>query len=245
MKSIRSLRIFIITFIAAPISMLLGTGETEQIFFQANVQFAEEQYQEAITLYLQALELHPSANIHYNLGNAYYQTENTGLARLHWEKAIAMNPRHAAARFHRDMLLKEWNLAEQSSGFWYNFIARLSINQWVMITTLSFWAIAFLWLMRRWRPNNKWSALSIAAATLLLTLGSSSAWLLSPELNKAIVTDKEATLRVAPTPGSPISQALAEAQSITVGTQYGEYHRVTLSNGQEGFLHQGQWRSIR
>jgi tetratricopeptide (TPR) repeat protein len=243
MKTKNSLLIIICAFIAAPFAWM-GASEAEQLFFQANVHFAEEHYAEAIPLYLKALELQPSANIHYNLGNAHYLTGNTGLARLHWEKAIAMNPRHATARIHRDMLLAELSLSENNSGFWYNFIARFSINQWVMVTALSFWAMAFLWLLRRTRKTTILGALTIPAA-LIFTLGLCSAWILSPELNMAIVTDSEATLRIAPTPGSPISQALTEAQGIIIGPQYGEYNRVTLSNGQEGFLRQGQWQSIR
>lgn len=244
MKAINIAYILIFIFIAAPSITLAVAKDAEQVFFNANVYYAEGQYEEAIPLYLQALDSFTSSNIHYNLGNAYYQTGRPGLARLHWEKAIAMNPRHAPAQFHREMLLNEFNLGEQQSGYWYNLLAKLSFNQWVLIATASFWIMLFFWLWQRARQNNRLVFLMPIPA-LMFILGLNAIWMLSPELNKAIVTDAEATLRVAPTPGSPISQTLTEAQGITIGQKYGEYYRATLHNGQEGFIRQGQWQSIR
>jgi tetratricopeptide (TPR) repeat protein len=221
-----------------------GSAAAEPLFFQANVYYAGEQYDQAITYYLQALQVHPTAHIHYNLGNAYYKTGNSGLARLHWERALVMNPGHASARLHRESLLAELRVDDYNAGFWHGFIVRLSFNQWLILTVLAFWSLAFLWLLKRFFKAN-WSVLLIAPCALLLLLGLSALWLLSAQLNKAIITSSEASLRIAPTPDSPITQTLAEAQSLSIGTQYGDFFRVTLQNGSEGFLHREHWQAIR
>lgn len=65
----------------------------------ADSAYSKENYDEAIALYNNLLgERGRSAEIYYNLGNAYYRKGEIGNAVLSYERALRVNPSHADAR---------------------------------------------------------------------------------------------------------------------------------------------------
>lgn len=65
----------------------------------ADSAYSKENYDEAIALYNSLLdERGRSAEIYYNLGNAYYRKGEIGNAVLSYERALRVNPSHADAR---------------------------------------------------------------------------------------------------------------------------------------------------
>ncbi len=65
----------------------------------ADSAYSKENYDEAIVLYNSLLgERGRSAEIYYNLGNAYYRKGEIGNAVLSYERALRVNPSHADAR---------------------------------------------------------------------------------------------------------------------------------------------------
>lgn len=65
----------------------------------ADSAYSKENYDEAIALYNSLLgERGRSAEIYYNLGNAYYRKGEIGNSVLSYERALRVNPSHADAR---------------------------------------------------------------------------------------------------------------------------------------------------
>ncbi len=62
------------------------------LFTKANKLYENGKYTEAATLYKQVLAANPVAEVHYNLANAYYRSNQLGLAILHYEKTLLLNP---------------------------------------------------------------------------------------------------------------------------------------------------------
>jgi hypothetical protein len=55
-------------------------------------------YKQALDSYQKELEEHPnSADLEYNIGNCYYRLNQPGLAALHFERALAIEPTHTEA----------------------------------------------------------------------------------------------------------------------------------------------------
>ena len=67
--------------------MLLTT-----LFADANAQYAEGNYAEAATQYEQILQEQPTAEVYYNLGNAYFKQGELAQSILAYERALRLKP---------------------------------------------------------------------------------------------------------------------------------------------------------
>ena len=71
---------------------------------EADEAYQKEQFSEAASLYEEILQTQgESADIYYNLGNAYFKLKNTAKAVLNYERALLLNPGDADIRFNLDM----------------------------------------------------------------------------------------------------------------------------------------------
>ncbi|MBT5749797.1 MAG: tetratricopeptide repeat protein, partial [Flavobacteriales bacterium] len=72
-----------------PLFFTLNSSAGEQLFLQANSEYANENYSTAIFLYdsilANGLE---SAELYYNLGNCHYKTQNLANSIWHYEKSL-------------------------------------------------------------------------------------------------------------------------------------------------------------
>lgn len=236
-------RLIFVLLLAPALSLQGEERNAEQLFFDANMLVAGGAYDEAVPLYEAGLSQRPSANLHYNLGNAYYGLGNFGRARLHWEKTLAMNPRHSSAATNRQVLLRELDLPEPSLSFGTRIAHVFSFNQWIWIGVLAFWWVLFSVLARRWKKSG-WLTLSIGIGAAGLLAAAVSLVLLSPARQDAIVLDEGASLRVAPAPGSPVAAPLRPVMRVRVTGSYGDFSRVRMVDGQEGYLQKDQVEKI-
>ena len=65
----------------------------------ADKAYAAEHYQQAIADYEELLKQGANADIYYNLGNAYYRTNNLTRAIINYERAALLAPGDADVRF--------------------------------------------------------------------------------------------------------------------------------------------------
>ena len=70
---------------------------------QADSAYAQEHYQQAISDYETLLKQGVSAELYYNLGNAYYRTDQMPKAVLNYERALLLSPGDADIRFNLQM----------------------------------------------------------------------------------------------------------------------------------------------
>jgi len=70
---------------------------------EADKAYTEGNYAEAVTLYEKEQEKGVSAKLYYNLGNAYYKTDQIPLAILNYERALLLAPGDKDIRFNLEM----------------------------------------------------------------------------------------------------------------------------------------------
>ncbi len=82
--------------VALIISEGAGAGPTKQ---QADAEYAKGNYQEAIRQYEAILGEELSADLYYNLGNAYFKTDELTKAIVNYERALKLAPSDKDIRF--------------------------------------------------------------------------------------------------------------------------------------------------
>ena len=103
---------------------------------QADSAFQQERYQQAAQLYEQLLKRGESADIYYNLGNAYYRMDDITHAVLAYERALLLSPGDADVRFNLQMARAKTidKIVPESEMFfvtWYRSLVRLmSVDAW-------------------------------------------------------------------------------------------------------------------
>ena len=103
---------------------------------EADSSYIRGQYQQAISDYEALLKQGVSAEIYYNLGNAYYRTENITHAVLNYERALLFSPGDRDIRFNLQMARSKTidKIIPESEMFfvtWYHSLVNImSVDGW-------------------------------------------------------------------------------------------------------------------
>lgn len=143
---------------------------------QANEAYEQEDFKKAIELYETALkEQGKSADLYYNLGNAYYKDNHYAEAILNYERALLLSPGDEDVRFNLDMAKSHiTDKIEPVETFfltmWFHSVRdSLSSNAWAVVGIVSFLLIIvclfllFFYAHRRAEKNRFFSGAYIGA----------------------------------------------------------------------------------
>lgn len=114
------------------------------LFVNANTQYSEGNYAEAISIYQQQIVEQPSAEVYYNLGNAYFKQGELSQAILAYERALRIKPSYKDAQhnlqFAQSRIID--NIEDTQSFFlsqWLTAIRNaLSLQLWMVISISMF-----------------------------------------------------------------------------------------------------------
>lgn len=103
------------------------------LFAEANAQYAEGNYAEAASQYQEILANQPSAEVYYNLGNAYFKQGELAQSILAYERALRIKPYYKDAKHNLQFAQSRIvdNIQDTHSFFlsnWFKAI-RNSLNQ--------------------------------------------------------------------------------------------------------------------
>ncbi|NMB74257.1 MAG: hypothetical protein GYA21_03905 [Myxococcales bacterium] len=228
--------------------------ELFEVFRRANQAYLAGDYAAAITGYeriLNAGRIHP--DVTYNLANAYYRAGRKGLAVLFYEKTLSKNPADEAARFNLSLVQKELidrvlptGGATSAEPPWEAFVRSLpptGLTYVFLGLYLVFFAVAVTRRFVRSRPLYRllfW--VNVPLLCLALVAGSLLAARMYAEerVHYSVVIVPTAPLREGPERTAKALMELHEGLKVRTLSESGEYVRVRLSNGVEGFLLRNQ-----
>lgn len=238
-----------------PILLLSNTPQTR--FEQANDAYTKGQYKKAIEQYEGILaEGDQSAELHYNLGNAYYKSKEVGRAILNFERALVLNPSDSDTAYNiglikeqlpdqldvvGDFFLKKW---------WQNVHSSLTATTWAVLTILGLWlggGSFIVWLLGTTRGRKKQGFIAGLVLLILSTLFFFAAKSQgSKELNsrKAIVLAEKIEVRNGPDAESTTLLPIHEGLKVELLDQIGDWWKVKLSNGEQGWLPKSELEEI-
>src|SRR5881296_3235909 len=129
-------------FCTLPTPSLLAQADAE--FAKANQEFAQGHFKEAISGYEALIRSGQwSANVFYDLGNAYFRTGDFGRAILNYERALALEPHHPEATANLQIARDEAHALELQPGRLERYLEFASVNQYTVTATVAFWIAVF------------------------------------------------------------------------------------------------------
>ena len=223
----------------------------------ADNEYQKGNYQQAITDYNEVLKKGESADIYYNLGNAYYRTDNLPQAILAYERAALLNPSDKAIRQNLEFVRNKTidKITPQDETFFtVAYRSVVNINNADGWGTLSIVAIvAALVLMLAYLFSNPLIVRKIGfygAAVCLVVFAFSMlfAW-----QQKRAYTNRDGAVVVAPvvnvkkTPADSSTDifVIHEGTKVTItDSTMKDWCSITLADGREGWLKKAQIENI-
>ena len=137
----------------AVLLMLLPMTANAATKADADSAYVDGNYQEAIKAYESLLKHGESAELYYNLGNAYYRTENITRAVLNYERALLLSPGDGDIRFNLQIARSKTidKIVPESEMFfvtWYRSLVNImSVDGWGRMALVSLALVIVLFLV--------------------------------------------------------------------------------------------------
>src|SRR6266511_3958753 len=127
---------------ALSISSLSAQADAD--FAKANRDFAQGHFKEAISGYEALIrDRQWSANVFYDLGNAYFRAGDFGRAILNYERALALAQHHPEATANLQIARDEAHALELQQSWPERYLQFASVNQYCIAAAIAFWLAMF------------------------------------------------------------------------------------------------------
>lgn len=215
----------------------------------ADVAYQKGNYQEAIRLYNEVLKQGVSADVYYNLGNAYYRSDNLTQAIIAYERARLLSPGDKDIRHNLDIARSKTidrMLPTERLFFseWYEAVRNsFSIDEWAHIALFSLVVALLLFLVYLFVEQFIVQRISFYLSIALLVVflfGNLFAWQLKDYAENsafAVVTVNSVTAKKTPNNQSGDAFVIHEGTHVDVtDSSLKGWVSVKLPDGREGWL---------
>ena len=224
---------------------------------EADSAYARGEYQQAIKDYEALLKQGASADLYYNLGNAYYRTENITRAVLNYERALLLSPGDRDIRFNLQIAQAKTidKIVPESEMFfftWYRSLVNLmSVDGWAR-TSLASLALLIVLLLIYLFSDRIWlrkiGFFGGIVLLLLFVVSNVFAWQQKQNLlyrKGAIVIVPSVTVKSTPANNGTDLFILHEGTkvNITDGSMKG-WKEIRIADGKEGWIESKQIEEI-
>jgi tetratricopeptide (TPR) repeat protein len=140
----KSGKLFVDLCCAAICIFVAASAFAQTDFDRANQEYAQGHFKEAIAGYETLVRSGPlSANLFYDLGNAYFRTGDFGRAILSYERALALEQHHPEAAANLQIARDEARALEMQQSWPERYLQFANVNQYSATAAVGFWAGAF------------------------------------------------------------------------------------------------------
>lgn len=224
---------------------------------EADSAYARGEYQQAIKDYEALLKQGASADLYYNLGNAYYRSENITRAVLNYERALLLSPGDRDIRFNLQIAQSKTidRIVPESEMFfftWYRSLVNLmSVDGWARTSLVSLALVIILLLVYLFSDRIWLRKIGFFGGFVLLVLFILSnvfAWQQKQNLlyrKGAIVITPSVTVKSTPASNGTDLFVLHEGTKVTItdGSMKG-WKEIRIADGKEGWLESKQLEEI-
>lgn len=228
---------------AASASQMQKTAAAaDESYRKGNYPSAVEQYNEVIA------NGFSSADLYYNLGNAYYRLDRFADAILCYERALRLNPSHSDAK--QNLALANSKTQDRIATLpqfflaaWYNtLVTRITPHAWRIIVLLFLALLAASFVIFRLAHQltlRKAAFIAIIASATLMLLSIILLLISTARFNSrdaAIVMQPSVAVKSSPESQSVDKLILHEGTRVVISEDLSGWHKITLADGTTGWL---------
>lgn len=223
----------------------------------ASAAYTNQNYEKAVDFYQRVLDHGmTSADLHYNLGNAWYKQGKFPEAILHYEKALKYNPAHEDARVNLKMVnnLITDRIEPASEPFykrWYRGIWRsMPLKTWTLFSIGGFIVLLLailLFVFSRSVTLKKTvlpvGLLAVIVMTISLIMGAESRAYLE-DTHKAVIFEPSLNVKSAPDQSGTDLFNIHEGLRVEIKQQLGEWTEIEIADGRVGWVPADAYKKI-
>lgn len=231
---------------AAPIE----SDDSDAVFERGNQAYLHGDYKAAIDDYEQLLAVgSTSADLHYNLANAYAKSDRLGPAIYHYELALSLDPTQDDARANlalvRQAAASRWQDKLQGAErdpLWVRALQGYTTGGLTLLFLAAYVVMFGLALAVYLLPNG-FARVALASLLAFSALGSAGTggllfgrWYLAHKVEQAVVLPDELPVKEGPDPSTQTSFSIHAGLRLRLVEHEQDWVRVRLSNGLEGWV---------
>ena len=240
------------------IFFLNAQSQVEVVFDEGNALYNQGNYTEAIEKYTSIINNgSESAELYYNLGNAYYKINDIANSIFYFEKSLLLDPNNNETKnnlsFSQNMTLDriETVPVNQVSKFISKFTNLFDYNTWFLISIIFEFLSLIVFSLYLFNKNSdtKKRYFSIGSIFLfcfiiflILGVNSKSEY---EKNNPAILFDNRISFKSEPNERSEELFLLNEGTKVNVLEKLNEWSLVELSNGSKGWILSSTFQTIK
>ena len=231
------------------LALSLSVFAQDSLLDKANQHYIAGEYDQAIEAYNQILSgSKESAEVYYNLGNAYYKTGKYTQSILNYERAKLLAPNDEDIQFNLDLANQHVvdNIDPLPQVFfvrwWNNITNKFSIDQWARISVVSFIIFLILAGLFFFTQNGVIKRVSFWTGILVIVISIFSFNFAArhkkriTEHNFAIITQPSVTVKSSPSDSGTDLFLIHEGLKVEIKDNLSGWMEIRLSDGNQGWL---------
>jgi tetratricopeptide (TPR) repeat protein len=224
------------------LSALVASSAFAQTDFEkANQEYAQGRFKESISSYEALVRTGQwSANLFYDLGNAYFRAGDFGRAILNYERALALERHHPEATANLQIARDEAHALELQQSWLQRHLQFASVNQYCIATAIAVWLAIFVVVILIFARRRSGTMIAMLIFCLLISsVAIYAVYTLERGTNGsglAIVTGKEVQARLATADTANSVLALPPGSEIKILSTRGDWIYAALPNDLRGWI---------
>jgi tetratricopeptide (TPR) repeat protein len=226
-------------------------------FEKANQLYRNGEYQNAVTMYEQVLKNgYENATVYYNLGNAYFKTQNISASILNYEKAKRLAPRDEDIFY--NLRLANLRVVDKIEPiprlffieWWYSFLNLFPSESWAVIAIVCLWLTvisgALFLLLRSILFQRVLFAIALISILICILsfVGTFQQRQIESNQQLAIVFSQSVSVKSAPDAQSTDLFVIHDGVKVELLDSVGEWKKIRLADGKIGWLPEATIRII-
>lgn len=223
--------------------------EHTSLFEEGNTLYIALKYEESIKVYEDLIKTgFVSAEVYFNLGNAYYKTDNIPAAILNYERAKKINPTDEDILF--NLQLANLQTVDKIEAvpevfykkWWNGFVNNKSADEHTMWGIIFLWASLAISLIYLYVNNFTLKRITFFISLLLLCISLFTFYLSSKQVSdinnnkSAIIFSTNVYVKSSPDEKSTNLFMLHAGTKVSVTDELKGWKRIRISNGNEGWV---------
>ncbi len=248
-------KIFLIIILLSSLQLL--ADDNSILMDEAAKEYNDGQYTQAIELYQKVIDSgYESEGLYYNLGNAYFKTNDMASAILYYEKALKLDPSDEDARF--NLKIANSRIVDKIENvpeifyirWWKNLTHVLTVDGWgiVSVAAFSVFLVMLLVFLLTRIPWLKKLTFWVGIVMIVITVSGYSLanhrYVSFRNDHEAIVFTPTVTVKSSPSATSIDLFVIHEGTKVQITDHVNDWYEVKIANGSMGWLKDNDIKKI-